>query len=46
MIIALLAAGHGLGTCLEAAPVAYPDIIRKVCRISDSKLMVLAVVID
>ena len=45
MTTALLAIRHGLGTCLEVAPVAYPDIIRKELRIQDSKLMVLAMAI-
>ena len=29
MTITLLATSHGLGTCLEVAPLAYPDIIRR-----------------
>ena len=45
MTIALLATCHGLGTCLEVAPFAYPDIIRKKLGILDSKLMVLAIAI-
>lgn len=45
MNIALLATCHGLGTCLEVAPFAYPDIIRKKLGILDSKLMVLAIAI-
>jgi hypothetical protein len=44
MNIALLATHHGLGTCLEAAPVAYPDLIGKF-EIPDGKLMVLAIAI-
>ncbi len=43
MAIALLAAGRGLGTCLEVAPVAYPDVIRQVLEVPDSKLMVIAI---
>jgi nitroreductase len=43
MNIALLATHHGLGTCLEVAPVAYPDAIRDVLQISESKLIVLAI---
>ena len=45
MNIALLATDHGLGTCLEVAPVAYPDVIRQVLEIPDSKLMVIAIAI-
>jgi nitroreductase len=45
MNIALLATHHGLGTCLEAAPVAYPDLIRERLEIPDGKLMVLAIAI-
>ncbi len=45
MNIALLAIGHGLGTCLEVAPVAYPDVIRGILEIPDSKLMVIAIAI-
>ena len=43
--IALLATDRGLGTCLEVAPVAYPDAIREVLQLPDSKLMVIAVAI-
>jgi nitroreductase len=43
--IALLATGRGLATCLEVAPVAYPDVIRQVLEIPDSKLMVIAIAI-
>ena len=45
MNIALLAIHHGLGTCLEVAPVAYPDVIRGILEIPDSKLMVIAIAI-
>ena len=45
MNISLLATSHGLGTCLEVAPVGYPDVIRKVLEAPDSKLMVLAIAI-
>lgn len=45
MNVALLATSHGLGTCLEVAPVAYPDVIRQILEIPDSKLMVLAIAI-
>lgn len=45
MNIALLATSCGLGTCLEVAPVAYPDVIREILELPDSKLMVIAVAI-
>ena len=45
MNITLLAANRGLGTCCEVAPVGYPDVIRRVLDISDSKLMVLAIAV-
>lgn len=38
----MLAAQHcGLGTCLQAAVVGYPEIIRKVLNIPESKLIVV-----
>ncbi len=43
MNIALLAVAHNLGTCIEVAPVAYPDVIRKSLKVEDSKLMVVAI---
>ena len=43
--IALLAAARGLGTCLEVAPVGFPDVIRQVLELPDSKLMVIAIAI-
>lgn len=43
--IALLAIDRGLGTCLEVAPVGYPDVLRQVLEIPDSKLMVIAIAI-
>jgi len=45
MNITLLAMNHGMGTCVEVAPVAYPDVIRDVLDIPDFKLMVMAVAI-
>jgi nitroreductase len=45
MNIVLLATHHGLGTCLEVAPVAHPDAIREILKLSDEKLMVLAIAI-
>jgi len=45
MNITLLANHSGLGTCLEVAPVAYPDVIREVLEVPDSKLMVIGIAI-
>jgi nitroreductase len=45
MNIALLATSRGLGTCLEVAPVAYPDVIRQALELPDSKLMIIAIAI-
>jgi nitroreductase len=45
MNITLLANYYGLGTCLEVAPVAYPDVIRQILEIPDSKLMIIAIAI-
>ena len=43
--IMLVAKGCGLGTCPEAAVVIYPDILREVLGIPESKLIVLGVAI-
>ncbi|MBI2830211.1 MAG: nitroreductase [Chloroflexi bacterium] len=43
--IALLATGRGLGTVLQSATVAYPDVLRRVFGLPDSKLMVLGIAI-
>ena len=43
--IMLLATSHGLGTVAQAQSVIYPDIIRKVLPIPDSKLIALGVAI-
>jgi len=45
MNITLLAVHYGLGTCLEVAPIAYPDVIRQILEIPDSKLMIIAIAI-
>jgi nitroreductase len=41
----LLATEQGLGTVPAVQPVVYPDILRKILGISDSKLIVLAIAI-
>ena len=43
--IMLLATMHGLGTIPEIQAVAYPDILRKILNIPDSKLIVLGIAI-
>lgn len=43
--IMLLAAAYGLGTIPEIQSVAFPDILKKVLGISDSKLIVLGMAI-
>jgi nitroreductase len=40
-MIALLAASYGLGTIIQARAVVYPDIIREVLGIPDTKLMLV-----
>ncbi|MBI2862196.1 MAG: nitroreductase [Chloroflexi bacterium] len=39
--IALAAVGHGLGTCLEAAVVRFPDVLRRHLPIPDTKQIVV-----
>ena len=41
--IALLAVEHGLGTIIQAQAVNYPDILRDVLGIPDSKLVVVGI---
>ena len=41
----LAAHGYGLGTCLMTAPVFWPDILRDLLRIPESKLTVLSIAI-
>ncbi len=41
--IMLLAARYGLGTTPEIQAVVYPDVLRKILKIPDSKLMVLGI---
>lgn len=43
--IMLLATSHGLGTIAQAQAVVYPDIIRKVIDIPESKLIALGIAI-
>jgi nitroreductase len=41
--IMLLATRYGLGTVAQIQAVAYPDVLRKVLGIPDSKLIVLGI---
>lgn len=41
----LAAHGHGLGACPEAAVISYPDILRSVLGIPDSKQIVVGVAV-
>jgi nitroreductase len=43
--IMLLATGYGLGTVAQIQTVLYPDVLRKVSGIPDSKLMVLGIAV-
>jgi nitroreductase len=43
--IMLLATGYGLGAIAQIQAVAYPDVLRKVLGISDSKLIVLGIAV-
>ena len=43
--IALAALAYGLGTCLMTTPVAWPEILRELLRIPESKLIALAIAI-
>jgi nitroreductase len=43
--IMLLAASHGLGTIAQIQAVMYPDVLRRVVGIPDSKLIVLGIAI-
>ncbi len=43
--ICLLSTSNGLGTCIQASGVAYPDIIRKYVAIPDEKKIFLAIAI-
>ena len=43
--IALLAPHFGLGTCIQQASVNYPDVIRRVTGLGDSKLILIGIAI-
>jgi len=43
--IMLLATEHGLGTIAQIQAVAYPDVLRKVLGIPDSKIIVLGIAV-
>ncbi len=43
--ITLLATGYGLGTIVEVQSVFFPDVLRKVLNIPDSKLIVMGIAI-
>jgi nitroreductase len=43
--IVLLATKHGLGTVVQAQAAAYPDIVRKILGIPESKLILLGIAI-
>ena len=43
--ILLLATSYGLGTIVQARATVYPDVLRKVLGIPDSKLVVLGIAI-
>ncbi len=43
--IMLLAVNYGLGTIAQAQAVAYPDVLRKVLKVQDSKLFLLGIAI-
>jgi nitroreductase len=43
--VMLLAAGYGLGTIAQAQAVAYPDVLRKVLGIPDSRLFLLGIAV-
>jgi len=43
--IMLLASSYGLGTTAQIQAVGYPDILRKILRVPDSKLIVLGIAI-
>jgi len=43
--ICLLAHGKGLGTCIMAAAVGYPDVLRRVAAIPDNRKIVLSIAV-
>lgn len=43
--VALAAHDYGLGTCLQAKPVTFPDVLREALRIPDNRLIALGMAI-
>ena len=43
--LCLAAVKQGLGTCIQAQGVSYPNVIREMCNIPDSKYMAIAIAI-
>lgn len=43
--LTLAALAHGLGTCIQMAPVLYPEILRQNLHIPESKIIICAVAI-
>jgi len=43
--IALAALNYGLGTCIQGAPVFYPQVVRQIAGIPESKKLVMAIAI-
>jgi nitroreductase len=43
--LCLAALNHGLGTCIQAQGVSYPNVIREMFNLPDSKIMVIAIAI-
>jgi nitroreductase len=41
--IMLLATNYGLGTIVQAQAIVYPDVLRKVLKIADSKLILIGI---
>ncbi|MDD2672563.1 MAG: nitroreductase [Syntrophales bacterium] len=42
--ICLLAHGKGLGTCIMAVSIAYPDVLRSIAKIPEDRIIVMGVV--
>jgi len=45
MAIAALAPKYGLGTCVQAAPARYPQVVRRVLGVPENKKLILAIAI-
>jgi nitroreductase len=43
--ICLAATNYGLGTCITLRPVYWPDMLRELLAISETKLLVMAIAI-